>query len=298
MPTLNAADSTINSKICTELDAPTITEPAADLETNDDAILVSGLAEAAQVVTVTRNNTGAGAVVAGPDGSFEVLVPLAYGQNAIRAQVSNDCDTVRASAAVTVTRLGEPEQPEQPGEDPEPQPEQPTTQTPIPGLDPVTGQRPSQNQGGQSGQQPDSGHAAPLTRPRITYPTGGLQFSEGQIRVTGTADVGSVVIIIVNGDVVAQVNVSDSGNWAVTIGLQAGTNTIQAQASRDGQTASSEQVSVEYARTGVSRLMDRPYDLTVQIICILFVILLLGLLLFTVRRYPRVRDWFAGKKQP
>lgn len=282
-----AADTDIRSKICDELDAPVILEPATDFETDADSVTVSGTAVAGQVVTVMRNGQGAGAATTGLDGTFMLLVPLVAGPNAIQAQVTNDCDTVRSSATVTVTR-NVPEAPTEPQ-----QPTEPATQTPITGLTPVTGRS---KPGGQGGTQQTPEHK-PLTRPRITYPTNGLEVAEGQVRVTGTADPGSVVLVFVNSEVVAQVSVSETGNWATYVGLAPGQNTIQAQASRDGQTAVSEQVSVDYTRRGVSRLIDRPYSITVQVISLVLVALVIGAGLFIAHRHHRLRAWFSRKKK-
>jgi Glucodextranase, domain B len=97
------ASTIVESKICNPFNAPTITAPASQSQTTSSSIHVAGAATSGMTITVTNNGTGAGATIAA-SGSYGLEIPLSIGTNDLVATTVNDCDTVKNSSIVTVTR--------------------------------------------------------------------------------------------------------------------------------------------------------------------------------------------------
>lgn len=236
----HATSSNIQSQICRPFAQPTISAPATGTTAEDIAIHITGTAEPGITVVILRNGNGIGASTAASDGTFGLEAPLAGGSNSFVARTTNACNTVHDSAAVTVVRA-------MPGE---PQPtEPPTPQEPIVGL-PDIPQNPSQTPSRPAaGDQPLITPEAPATglqAPTITKPRTNQTVSTKRLWISGSAPVGSAVVIVLNDTAIAHVTTSEEGTFAALVGLQEGHNDIQAYATQDGLTSATDQLIITY----------------------------------------------------
>ncbi|HEU4913833.1 MAG TPA: hypothetical protein VFT16_00295 [Candidatus Saccharimonadales bacterium] len=249
-----AASGTIQSQICEPFGETQITAPANDSQTTESTVHITGTAEPGITVSILRNGSGVGATTASSDGTFGIEVPIVGGNNGLVARGTNSCGTNHDSAAILVFRIV-------PKDEPAPATQASPEVTGLPAETPDIIPQPS----GQAGE----GQGFVIATPVITKPTPGTKTGSRRLWIKGSADPGSVVSIIVNGAVTAQVIVSEKGTFAALATLKEGANTIKVIASLSGQSAASEEISVIYSPNNPPQPQAEPKSTTIPPILII-----------------------------
>ncbi len=241
VPSASFAASTIQSSICGQFLAPSITAPPPGSQTNDASIIVQGAGEPSMTVTILRDGQPAGATVVAPDGSYAFEVPLTVGVNSLVAHEADPCGTIKESAPLVVERLSLQEPPEE-----EPADIPPGAPPIFPGVDQTNRplERPIMVTPPTPGYQ----------KPTITYPGNPITTHSGKLWVRGKAQPGSTVIIYVNGISAARVIASENGDYSVLVTLREGDNSLQVKARLDDASALSDSVTVTYVKQQLASL--------------------------------------------
>lgn len=236
-----SADQTIQSSICAQFIAPTLTAPIDGSEINQSSVVVSGTGEPGMTVTILGDGQTIGATTVVPDGSYALEVPLSVGFTTLVAREINDCDTVQDSNAATVYRPAPPVDPVPPDNGGSPEPNAPgePSPSPLPAL-----RYPSLNEYYRKQQSVVPGYSKPI----ISWPADESTVSADVIWVGGKAEPGSIVTIFVNGERMAYVVASPEGTYRAFVGLQLGDNSIQVRSELNGRSANSDSIKVTYVK--------------------------------------------------
>lgn len=235
-PAIAVATSEIQSSICADFMAPTITSPASDGVTQDDSVIIAGQGEPSLPVTITDNDISVAVVSVSSSGEYSVSIPLSGGDNTIIAKEVNTCETAKESSAINIHRdIVEPA----------PSASGVTAQDPGPtGIIPIAL---TQSPSGLLNQPiPGNRNTEGFNAPVIKQPLSGAAFTTSVVWVSGTAEPLSMVTIYINGMSVARLRVSSTGSFSVTVDLNTGSNSIQVEAEKDGKSAFSQAVVATY----------------------------------------------------
>lgn len=224
-PQLLAADSNVNVKVCYPVPdpAPTITGPADGTKTQDASILMSGQATPNVPVYAYRNDVQVGFVTAGGDGVFAIGIGLDVGTNSLKASTNNDCHPPAYSSVVTVER-GVTSVPIDPVPGSEQNGGTPITPNQSEDEAPPTDVTPA----GQPATQP-SPKEQPLAQavaPAILRPRNGVRVREPFVIVIGETTPNTVVRILRNDQLLAEVLSDDEGRFTARIPLEPGPNRL------------------------------------------------------------------------
>lgn len=267
-----AASSTIKSQICNAgFVAPAIVEPLTGYRSTASNVTVKGTGEPGMTVSVLVGGQPKAATVVAVDGVFSVQVPLAIGNNILVAREKDECDNVKDSPEVTVTREQEPAPAPGPGP------------TKKPGSSPASrrgaagfGSFPNVSGGAiDSGEKPSQQEEG-VDAPKITSLKEGQVVRIGRVWVAGTGQPGSVVIIYVNGKEVARVIVGEDGTFGAEVALKPGENTIKAVEERDGKRIATRTWHVTYVQEVAREVADVRWILWTFVLMTALLAVLLG----------------------
>lgn len=232
----NARSTTsIQAIICRPFVEPTITLPASGTTTTDDSVVVRGTGDAGMTATISRSTVEVGAATIMHDGTYMVDVPLAEGDNQLMAREVDACGTTQDSTVVHIRRdtngpgAGSGNTSLGTGIDQS----EPLPPVQLPAV------------GGPIVPTPDT---PGFGKPTILHPTANEVVHSSRLWVSGTAPPGSVVTISVNGTDVAEVVASDTGEYGAMVNIDVGSDTVQARATQGQQAATSDPVTVTFAR--------------------------------------------------
>lgn len=256
-PAVTFATVEIQSNICGDFIAPTITSPASGLVTQDDSVVVTGEGEASLPVVIIKNGVAVAATTVSSGGGYSISVPLSVGENTISAREVNSCGTAKQSAEIQLQRNAVPQAPTD-NMPVSPEPDGGVTVAPV-----VSAQAPS-----NALNQPIPGKgSAPGPRiPVILHPLPDATFTNSTVWVNGAAEPSSTVTIYVNGLSVARLRASSTGNFGATVELNNGRNSIQVEAEKDGKSALSEPTVVTYTPPASSQKGTSPFSVAAAII--------------------------------
>jgi hypothetical protein len=233
-PAVASAAVKIQTSICGDFVAPTVISPLSGYSTQSSSVIVNGEADASLPVTIIKNGAPIAVTDVSSSGDYSISVPLSAGDNVFIAKETNGCGTVKESNPVTVQMIV-PQQPED-GTVIEP------TVSPQ-GVAPViVPSTPTAvlNQPAPTQQQNTQGFRVPI----ISQPVSGTTYTVNRIWVTGTAEPLSIVTIYTNGNSVARVQASLTGEFGAVVELKTGVTTIEVGSEKDGKTALSKPVTV------------------------------------------------------
>jgi hypothetical protein len=217
----------IQASICGAYQPPTITTPSSGTTTNDPTAIISGNGEPAMSTTIVEGTTDLGTTLVAPDTTYALEVPLTAGDNAIFAREVDGCGTIKDSATILIHYQVVSQGTQASG--PLGSIAQDKGQLPVSLPSPPTV---------SSVEQPTTGQAYAggvyTTAPTITLPVSGSTFNNSHIWVRGKAQPGSIVTVYLDGNNVAAVEASASGDYGVLVSLQPGRNTIQVSAEKEG----------------------------------------------------------------
>lgn len=229
-PAVASAAVKIQTSICGDFVTPTVVSPISGFVTQNDSVIVSGVADISLPVAVIENGLPVALTNTSSAGDYSVSVPLSKGDNTIIARVTNGCGTVKESKGITI-QMSTPEQPDSH-----------TTSSNLPAPVPVSPALPvALNQ-----PIPDRQNTSGFRVPTISRPVSGTIYTVGKIWVTGSAEPLSIVTIYENGRSVARVQASLNGDFGAVVELKAGTTTIEVGSEKDGKTTLSQPVTVTY----------------------------------------------------
>lgn len=234
------ATSTINLTVCSLPSAPTIVSPTDGTSTADNAVVVTGIAEANSNVFIYRNGAENASTTASGDGSYSVSIPLVTGNNAIYAQARNNCGGGANSATVNVTRTSS---------DPEPPPPDGG------GEDSTGGGTTGGSTGGSTTTETETeGEVTPTAEEeepsldflQILEPKDGYETSNPAVWLRGLAEAGVRVKIFRDNNQVASVTTDDEGEFALSVSLQSGANVIKVSYTTSEGESVSKSITVHY----------------------------------------------------
>jgi hypothetical protein len=202
------------------------------LTTKNPSVVISGTGQAAMPVTIISDGVVIGVATIAADGSFEVTAPLTAGDNIIIANETNDCDTIKESKPITITRQDTAEE------------QSVNTQAPS-----VLGQQSTDTVAIAPHHilnQPISNtpNSTDFIVPKITQPISGEAYAVEHILTMGIASPGSLATIYVNGLSTARVVVASDGLYGATVELRSGENTLRVSSEKDSKVATSDNVTV------------------------------------------------------
>lgn len=256
-PAITFATVEIQSNICGDFMAPTITSPTSGLTTQDDSIVIAGEGEASLPVAIIKNGVAVAATSVSSTGGYSISVPLSVGENTIIAREVNACGTAKESAEVQLQRNAAPQAPTD-NTPASPEPAGGVTVAPV-----VSPQAPS-----NALNQPIPGKSStPGARiPVILHPLPDATFTTSTVWVNGKAEPLSTVTIYVNGLSAARLRTSSTGNFGATVELNNGRNSIQVEAEKDGKSALSEPTLVTYTPPVSAQKGTSPLSVTIAIV--------------------------------
>lgn len=231
-----AIDATIQTRICDQFVGPDIASPVSGMETGDTSLVISGSGEPGLAVSIDDNGANVAVATVAPDGSFALQVPLVDGSNVLVAREINECDTIKQSQAVMVSKTVA-------NQTPPSEPQQPlSVQSSISELSPEN----LPDQVGVSIMATVT--SLGFQKPTITYPYQDGRFIDPRVWVTGRAHAGSVVSIYVNGINAGNVIASDKGVYGQQVGLVSRGNTIQVKSLLADRSSVSDKINVAYVK--------------------------------------------------
>lgn len=282
---LLAADTNVNVRVCpsTSYPPPTISSPADGTKTQQSSILMSGEATPNVIVYAYRNDVQTGFVTSGIDGTFAISISLDMGTNVLKASTNNECSAPSFSGSVTVEReaVVVPPGPTDGDEDGGEPVGLPGGPQPI-GIPPTVGQ-PSQG-------EPTADQPSEAPHPVIREPRQGTRATQPFILVVGEASPFTLVRILRNGQVVAEVFTDSKGRFTVGVPLELGENRLVAVTGQGSEERFSEEVRVTYQPEATSSIV-RPLKTTpLAFLFIISFILSLILLFVLLRRRKDATD--------
>ena len=249
---LEAADTTVGVQVCnTVVGAPSITDPAADANTTESSITVSGTGPASTAIYHFRNGSQVGFVTSAGDGSYSLSVPLVVGSNVLHTSVLDECNQFVDSPPVTITRTAIPAT------------NPPASSTPAsttPGSSPAT----TTGSASEPAAAP-AADASGLVTPVIDTPKNIDRLNADSIVVTGRAKPLTLVKIYLNGKVVAEVLTDDQGRFSVSVSLVGGENHLVATSGEGDSLRKSLDVRVFFEATDDVDVINNPWWLLVII---------------------------------
>jgi len=236
-PAIATATREIQTNICGDFVAPTITSPTSGFTTEDDNVTVAGQGEPSLPVTIVNNGVSVALTTVASSGNYSISVPLSGGTNVITAKEVNACGSAKESDPTNVQRTIV-SQPPTEGESTSPE------STPSASIIPITS---GQSSSGSLGQPVPTHQNTPgFYVPVVKQPTPGANYTVNTVWVAGTTEPLSLVTIYINGVSVARLRASSSGTFGATVELNIGRNNIQVGAEKDGKSAISETTTVIY----------------------------------------------------
>lgn len=236
-PAVATANREIQTSICGDFVAPTITSPVTGFTTEDDNVTVAGQGEPSLPVTIINNGVSVALTTVASSGDYSISIPLSGGTNAITAKEVNACGSAKESGPTNVQRNIVPQPPTE-GEPTSPE------STPSVSIAPITS---GQSSSGSLGQPAPTHQNTPgFYAPVIKQPTSGATYTVNTAWVAGTTEPLSLVTIYINGVSVARLRASSAGTFGATVELNIGRNNIQVGAEKDGKSAISETTTVMY----------------------------------------------------
>lgn len=249
-PAIAVATREIQTNICGDFIAPSITSPATGLITQDDTVIITGEGEPSLSITIIENGAPVATTLVSSSGDYSVSIPLSGGTNTITAKEVNACESTKESSAISIQRNIMPPAPTENGTAGQ---ESTPTASIVP-IAPVQSPSTTLNQ-----PIPSLENSPGFSIPTIDKPMPGTIHTVSGVWIEGTAEPLSLVTIYIDGMSVAKLRASLAGTFGVMVELNEGRNSIQAEAEKDGKSALSKPTVVTYtpsksAKKGTSPL--------------------------------------------
>jgi len=235
-PAIAVATREIQTNICGDFIAPSITSPATGFDTQDETVIVTGEGEPSLSITIIENGTPIATTIVSSSGDYSVSIPLSGGANIITAKEVNACGSAKESSPISVQRDIIPPAPSESSTAEEPG----STASFIP-ITPVQSPPTALNQ-----PIPSLENSPGFRVPTIDKPLPGTVHTVSGVWIEGTAEPLSLVTIYIDGMSVARLRASSTGTFGVMVELNEGRNSIQAEAEKGGKSALSQPTVVTY----------------------------------------------------
>lgn len=261
-----AASSSVSVQVCDAATTLAVISPADGTSTNNQSIVVSGYGPGNTAIAIYRNDSQMGTVTSGGDGSYSITTPLVNGSNLLYSRTTNTCDYTTQSNSITVYR-----QPKK-----APQTTAPTHQNVS--LTDATQPAPSTV-------------TKTVQQPTIFEPKDGTETTSPTVFVRGAAEPGSRVSLLRNEQKVAEIMVDEEGQYAVSISLFTGQNTLQASVLSDQSEIKSSPIRIRYTptvATTVARTSPSQWKIRLMWSALLIIILLVIIIIFLIRRHRQL----------
>jgi hypothetical protein len=249
-PAIANATREIQTNICGNFAAPTITSPASNLITQDDTVIVTGTGEPSLSITIIENGAPVATTIASSSGDYSISIPLSGGTNIVIAKEVNTCGSSKESSAISVQRNIVPATPTESNVTGE--------SLPTPSATPVTSIQSPPNTLNQP--LPSVENSPGFSVPVINEPLSGVIYTTSKVWVAGTAEPSSLVTIYIDDMSVAKLRASSTGAFGVMIELNEGRNSIQVEAEKDGKSAISQPTVVTYTPSKSAKKGTTPLE--------------------------------------
>ena len=235
-PVIAVATRDIQTSICNDFAAPTITSPAPGLITQASSVIVTGWGEPSLPVVIIDNGMPFALTTVSPGGDYSVSIPLSGGANVIVAKGVNACGSAKESSLISVQRNIIPSVPTENTIVKE--------SSPAASIVPITSMQPPSSVLNQP--MPSLENSPGFSVPTIDKPLSSATYTISGVWVAGAAEPLSLVTIYINDMSVARLRASSTGTFGAMAELNEGRNRIQVEAEKDGESAVSQATIVTY----------------------------------------------------